>query len=157
MHRITGAVVKAGAALAVCGAAAAFSGMSSLLPGASNQGYAPVQPIPFSHKIHAGENGIDCRYCHSAVTKSRHATVPPVAVCLNCHSVVKKDSPSIRKIQESQEDLQTADGPFAAHRKFAVGDRVHLCEDMDSVKAVQSRMGWSNLLLKVCNIFSKFF
>lgn len=55
----------------------------------SNIGYAPKQPILFSHKIHAGTERIPCVYCHSAAEHSRHATVPPMNVCMNCHSVVQ--------------------------------------------------------------------
>lgn len=65
----------------------------------NNVGYAPTQPIPFSHKLHAGDLKIDCQYCHSGVDKSRVAGVPSMNVCLNCHSVVKKDSPHIQKMQ----------------------------------------------------------
>ncbi len=54
-------------------------------------GYSPEQPIPFSHKIHAGDNKIPCLYCHVNADKSRHSTVPSVNVCMNCHSVVKAD------------------------------------------------------------------
>lgn len=52
------------------------------------QGYRPDQPIYFSHKVHAGINQINCQYCHSAVSESRHATIPTVNVCMNCHKVV---------------------------------------------------------------------
>ncbi|WP_108974533.1 cytochrome c3 family protein [Leptospira ryugenii] len=48
-------------------------------------GYAPNQPIPFNHKIHAGDNKIDCKYCHTTVETSAHATVPPSSTCMNCH------------------------------------------------------------------------
>lgn len=48
-------------------------------------GYEPTQPIPFSHAVHAGELGIDCRYCHNTVDKAAHAAIPPIATCLNCH------------------------------------------------------------------------
>ena len=69
-----------------------------------NQGYAPTQPIPFSHKLHAGDNNIPCKYCHSAAEKSKHATVPSMNVCMNCHSVVKPDSPHIQKLKELYND-----------------------------------------------------
>lgn len=69
-------------------------------PTASNQGYAPEQPIPFSHRLHAGQYKIECRYCHVGVTESRHATVPAMNVCMNCHRVVKVDSPHIQKLHE---------------------------------------------------------
>ena len=48
-------------------------------------GYSPVQPINFSHKLHAGLMKIDCQYCHTGVEKSRHAMVPPLNTCMNCH------------------------------------------------------------------------
>ena len=66
-----------------------------------NQGYKPDQPIPFSHKLHAGDYKINCKYCHSAVDVSRHATVPPLNVCMNCHITVKVDSPWIQQITEA--------------------------------------------------------
>jgi hypothetical protein len=69
-----------------------------IFPTVSNQGYQPNQPIPFSHKLHAGDMKIDCLYCHSNADKSRHATVPALNVCMNCHRVVKTDSPLIQKI-----------------------------------------------------------
>ncbi len=65
-----------------------------------NDGYAPTQPIPFSHKLHAGDNQIDCKYCHVNVTRSRHASVPSLNICMNCHLVVKTDSPIIQEMTE---------------------------------------------------------
>jgi hypothetical protein len=64
-------------------------------------GYKPDQPIPFSHRLHAGEMAIDCRYCHINVEKSPHATVPASSVCMNCHSQVKTDSPSLKLLRDS--------------------------------------------------------
>nr|WP_254089581.1 c-type cytochrome [Dawidia soli] len=52
-------------------------------------GYAPKQPIAFSHKIHAGQLEIDCKYCHVGVTKGKSATIPTVNICMNCHNQVK--------------------------------------------------------------------
>jgi hypothetical protein len=49
-------------------------------------GYAPRQPIPYSHKLHAGDLGIDCQYCHFNAERGRHAGVPPASVCLGCHA-----------------------------------------------------------------------
>lgn len=81
-----------------------FIGAAILLQGAmfrwlgNQQGYAPVQPINFSHKVHAGDNQIACLYCHSAAEKSSVAGIPAAAVCMNCHSQILKDSPEIKKI-----------------------------------------------------------
>jgi len=52
------------------------------------QGYQPEQPIFYSHKVHAGINQINCLYCHSNAMDSRHATVPPLNVCMNCHAAI---------------------------------------------------------------------
>jgi cytochrome c2 len=54
------------------------------------QGYAPKQPIAFSHKIHAGDLEIDCKYCHVGVTKGKSATIPSVNICMNCHNQIKE-------------------------------------------------------------------
>ncbi len=54
------------------------------------QYYQPDQPIWFSHEVHAGQNQIDCKYCHFTADKSMHAGIPPVATCLNCHNQVKE-------------------------------------------------------------------
>jgi hypothetical protein len=61
------------------------------------QGYAPVQPIWFSHEIHAGQNGIDCEYCHVDARESRHSGIPSLNVCMNCHNQVKIGSVSGEK------------------------------------------------------------
>lgn len=66
-------------------------------------GYAPVQPIPYSHKLHAGELGIDCRYCHANVERSQEAMVPPTQTCMGCHAVVRKDSPRLQRLRDSWE------------------------------------------------------
>jgi len=55
-----------------------------------DQGYQPVQPIAFSHKIHAGDNKIDCQYCHSSAKNSRHSGIPSVNVCMNCHKNISE-------------------------------------------------------------------
>jgi hypothetical protein len=64
-------------------------------------GYAPRQPVPYSHKLHAGDLGMDCRYCHSVVERGAMATVPPTQVCMNCHSKVRTDSPRLLPVRES--------------------------------------------------------
>lgn len=61
-------------------------------------GYEPEQPIKFSHRLHAGVMGIDCKYCHTEVTKSRHAGIPSASTCVNCHSVARRDKEEIIKL-----------------------------------------------------------
>jgi hypothetical protein len=64
-------------------------------------GYQPTQPVDYSHKLHAGELGMDCRYCHSTVERSAFAAVPPTQTCMNCHARVKTDSVKLLPVRES--------------------------------------------------------
>jgi hypothetical protein len=61
----------------------------------TQQGYRPAQPIEFSHALHAGSYGISCQYCHTGAERSRHAGIPAVSICMNCHSQVRTDAPAI--------------------------------------------------------------
>lgn len=70
-------------------------------PWYTDVGYQPIQPVPFSHRLHAGELEIDCRYCHSGVEVSPVAVVPPTQVCMNCHTTVRRDSPLLQPIRDS--------------------------------------------------------
>lgn len=67
-------------------------------------GYRPVQPVAFSHSLHAGTMAIDCKYCHTAVAVSPHATVPAVGTCMNCHTVARKNRPEIIKLTKYYEE-----------------------------------------------------
>lgn len=71
--------------LLLSGAYFAYGWMSQV---GVDQGYAPVQPIHYSHRIHAGENQIDCNYCHSSARKSKHSGIPSLNVCMNCHKSI---------------------------------------------------------------------
>lgn len=64
-------------------------------------GYQPIQPVPFSHAIHAGQLGMDCRYCHTGVEKSWFSNIPAASTCMNCHSQVLKDDPRLALVRES--------------------------------------------------------
>jgi len=64
-------------------------------------GYQPIQPVPFSHKVHAGALGIDCRYCHNGVEKSWFSNLPGASTCMNCHSTVLKDDPRLAIVRAS--------------------------------------------------------
>lgn len=63
--------------------------------------YQPVQPIKYSHELHAGTMKIDCQYCHTGAYKSKNASIPSLNVCMNCHKVVKTESPEIHKIYDA--------------------------------------------------------
>jgi hypothetical protein len=70
-------------------------------PQTTDVGYAPEQPIPYSHALHAGELGIDCRYCHTTVEKAPHAAIPPTQVCMNCHAQIATDSVKLLPLREA--------------------------------------------------------
>lgn len=72
-------------------------------PKYSRVGYAPVQPVPFDHSLHAGQLGIDCRYCHIGVDKSATSAVPSAQTCMNCHSIIKPQSPLLEPVRRSFE------------------------------------------------------
>jgi len=72
-------------------------------PLATDVGYRPSQPIPFSHEIHAGQLGLDCRYCHNTVERTAKAAIPPTQTCMNCHSSIHKDSPNLEPLWASYE------------------------------------------------------
>jgi hypothetical protein len=86
-------------ALGALGGAAAYTFLSH--PNHIDTGYQPRQPIPYSHKLHAGNLGMDCYYCHTTVEKAAHAAVPATETCMNCHHQVKPNSPFMKQIKES--------------------------------------------------------
>ena len=95
LPQIIGALVLAG------GGAVTFVIGFWFSPRHTDVGYAPEQPVPYSHKLHAGLLGIDCRYCHQNVERSPHASVPDTNTCMNCHAQVKKDSPNLEAVRKS--------------------------------------------------------
>ena len=70
-------------------------------PKYTDVGYRPKQPVDYSHKLHAGDLGMDCRYCHSTVEFSPQAGVPPTQTCMNCHTTVRPESEKLALVRES--------------------------------------------------------
>jgi hypothetical protein len=66
-----------------------------------NEGFSPDQPIAFDHALHVNQNKIQCLYCHNQVERSPHSSIPPLSTCMNCHLVVKTDSPQIQKLRDA--------------------------------------------------------
>ena len=85
-----------------------------------NKGYAPTQPIPYDHELHAGKYQINCLYCHSDAEVSRHATVPSLNVCMNCHMTVGQ-GPNIQKLR----DAYTNNQPIEWVKVHMLPDFVH--------------------------------
>src|SRR5258706_9637583 len=126
-------------------------------PEAIRIGYAPVQPVPYSHALHAGEMGIDCRYCHINVEIGAHAAIPPTQTCMNCHTAIRATSPKLVVVRESSATglpvpwVRVHDLPdyvyfnHAAHVRRGVGcvechDRVDKMEVVYQAKKLS--MGW---------------
>jgi len=76
-----------GLAMLALGAAVIVGSSSVRLPG-NQMGYEPLQPIAYSHRLHAGDLGMPCLYCHYAAATSRQAGIPPASLCMNCHKTV---------------------------------------------------------------------
>jgi len=126
-------------------------------PATTDVGYAPVQPVPYSHALHAGEMGIDCRYCHNTVEVAAHAPIPPTQTCMNCHTNIRGTSSKLAPVRESNDTgmpvrwVRVHDLPdyvyfnHSAHVSRGVGcvtchDRV---DKMDVVYQAQKlSMGW---------------
>ena len=70
-------------------------------PETTDVGYQPGQPVPYSHALHAGDLGIDCRYCHNTVEQAAFAAIPPTETCMNCHTGIYPDSPNLVAVRES--------------------------------------------------------
>ena len=70
-------------------------------PEYTDVGYAPEQPVPYSHRLHAGQLGIDCQYCHTNVEMAATANVPPTQTCMNCHAQIRTESLNLLPVRES--------------------------------------------------------
>ena len=70
-------------------------------PEYTDVGYAPEQPVEYSHQLHVGELGLDCQYCHTNVTSADHSNVPATQTCMNCHSQVRTESLKLLPVRES--------------------------------------------------------
>ena len=70
-------------------------------PRTTDVGYAPSQPVEYSHAVHAGDLGIDCRYCHNTVEIAPRAAVPPTQTCMNCHAAIRSQSEKVIPVRES--------------------------------------------------------
>lgn len=103
--------------LAVC---AAVLGLGTVVavayyftPKYTRVGYQPTQPVPFSHALHVGQLGMDCRLCHSHVEVSSHSNVPVNETCFNCHGPgrgnIRTDSPNLELVREAHESGQPID------------------------------------------------
>ncbi len=87
-------------------------------------GYAPDQPVNFSHKLHAGQLEIDCQYCHTGVRKAKSANIPSTGICMNCHNVVKNGKYGGKEIQKVVQSWENND-PIEWTRIHNLPDHVY--------------------------------
>lgn len=102
-HRSTNFISRLSVASTIflVGLALAVILMAARSPYYTNQNISREQPIQFSHKHHVGDDGIDCRYCHTGVETSAVAGIPPTKTCMNCHSVLFNSSSYLEMVRES--------------------------------------------------------
>lgn len=95
-------IILCGSLVVVVGAAVIGWKLSDS-PYVSSVGFTPEQPVPFSHKHHAGGLGIDCRYCHTSVYRSAFAGIPPTHTCMTCHSQLWTNAQMLQPVRASLE------------------------------------------------------
>lgn len=99
-------LTRLGTAGAILGFGAMLWGLAfyNKTPAITDVGYAPKQPVAYSHVVHINKVGLDCRYCHTGAEKGPSANVPPTETCMTCHSQVKIDSPKLELVRNSWND-----------------------------------------------------
>src|ERR1700733_16294865 len=102
-HRSANSIAPFSLLFAVLAVTLGLSGilMFARAPYSTRQNVVPDQPIQFSHKHHAGDDGIDCRYCHTGVETSAVAGIPPTKTCMNCHSVLFNNVGYLAPVRDS--------------------------------------------------------
>ncbi len=105
-HRGANNIAKASIAVAVVLAAVAGYAYTQIARSSylTNRYLERQQPVQFSHKHHTGDDGIDCRYCHTSVETAASAGMPPTQTCMNCHSQIWSDSPYLEPVRASYRD-----------------------------------------------------
>jgi hypothetical protein len=118
---------------------------------------SPAQPVPFSHRVHAGVNRIGCQMCHAYAAHAPTAGVPSMARCFGCHKFVSRDKPEVQKVVQTYQEgkvlewirvYRVPDHVFFTHeRHVAAGLRCQIChgevQEMDVVRqASPLTMGW---------------
>ena len=105
-HRGANNVAKASLALGVILAGGAFYAYTQIARSSylTNQYLERPQPVQFSHRHHVGDDGIDCRYCHTSVESGASAGIPPTQTCMNCHNQLWADSPYLEPVKASFRD-----------------------------------------------------
>ena len=124
--------------LFLLGSLALVSGGVVMLVGVAHSDYVtsadfrPAQPVPFGHRHHAGDLGIDCRYCHSSVENGPHAGLPPTSTCMTCHSQIWTNASMLAPVRQSLAENK----PIAWTRVAKLPDYVFFRHDVHIAKGV---------------------
>ena len=124
--------------LFLLGSLALVAGGVVMLVGVAHSDYVtsanfrPAQPVPFSHRHHAGDLGIDCRYCHSSVENGPHAGLPPTATCMTCHSQIWTNASMLAPVRQSL----AKNKPIAWTRVAKLPDYIFFRHDVHIAKGV---------------------
>ena len=102
-HRSTNTISRVTIFGSIALAAAAIAALAAINESSyiTEVGVARIQPVPFSHKHHVTDDGIDCRYCHTSVESSSFAGIPSTKICMNCHTQIWSDSQMLAPVRES--------------------------------------------------------
>jgi hypothetical protein len=126
--------------MTIVGIVVAVLGFSAAIYGANlyygHRLYVPLeQPVQFSHKHHVGDDGIDCRYCHTSVEKSYSAGMPATHTCMSCHSQIWSDSPELAPVRASY----VSGTPIAWNRVHDLPDFVYFQHSVHVKKGVAAK------------------
>ncbi len=94
-------LIKGLVALLIVGGLVTVAVWYYFTPKYSRVGYQPIQPVAFDHKLHVGQLGLDCRYCHSNVEVSSHSNFPSTQTCMNCHGQIQATNPKLKPVRDS--------------------------------------------------------
>lgn len=115
------------------------------LPG-NQQGYEPAQPVAYSHRLHAGELQMDCRYCHSGSDVSRHAGIPAAQVCMNCHRFVTAPWGAVKAEAEQAQSEGREPRRVVSPELQKLYDALGLGEDMQPAAGAKPRpIAWTRV------------
>ncbi len=105
----------------------------------NQQGYAPEQPIAYSHRLHAGELGIDCQFCHSAAASGRHAGIPSSDVCMKCHRYVTSSYGVMHQEMQLADKEKRDPRPIISPELKKLYDALALDEKLEPIDGVEPK------------------
>ena len=128
-----------------CGLTVLAAGATSWRLTGDHRGYAPAQPIAYSHRLHAGELGIDCMFCHSSAEHGRHAGIPSADVCLKCHKYVTSSYDLLRQELTRADKEQRKPNIIISENLKPLYAALKLDDPKQPVTNLQAGIAWSRV------------